>query len=387
VSAALTNGGRSAQGRAGFGWSEGPGWISALIYDGDVGAAWDAAAGVASDRQWLTLADLIGSDRPADALPVYLRAIEPLRSQTGDPVYQQVAVLLSKIQYCHQQLGTAPEFVAYLVALRADQKRKRNLIKLLDQSGLEGRSQSRSPVQRSNRDGSEWAPPVGTQNVGTHADRWIAAGRSPLAAARDAAGHGWRATPVVRPTACGSPGMRPAPRTARIYRTRSTVKAVDRAECYLSWPRRVEGIPHPRRPRDPGKPDDRVRLPAPPSSREADRRSPLASVPGHPNGPGRTVAEAGRHRAGLRDEGPPEMSAQCSAAASMSTRSGCARPPRGGPRWWPAASFRLYRGAQTRPPDRDGDGLACGISEGQVGAIGNCAGDGPALVLPEADPG
>jgi uncharacterized Zn finger protein len=126
----------AAQSRVGFGWGEGPVWISALIDDGDVGAAWDAAAGVASDRQWLTLADLISSDRPADALPRYLRAIEPLRSQTGDPVYQQVAALLSKIQYCHQQLGTAPEFVAYLAALRADQKRKRNLIKLLDQRGL-----------------------------------------------------------------------------------------------------------------------------------------------------------------------------------------------------------------------------------------------------------
>lgn len=126
----------AAQNRAGFGWGEGPVWISALIDDGDIGAAWDAAAGVASDRQWLTLADLISSDRPADAIPVYLRAIEPLRSQTGDPVYQQVAALLSKIQYCHQQLGTAPEFAAYLAALRADQKRKRNLIKLLDQRGL-----------------------------------------------------------------------------------------------------------------------------------------------------------------------------------------------------------------------------------------------------------
>jgi tetratricopeptide (TPR) repeat protein len=86
----------AAQSRAGFGWGEGPVWISALIDDGDVGAAWDAAAGVASDRQWLTLADLISSDRPADALPVYLRAIEPLRSQTGDPVYQQFAACLAR---------------------------------------------------------------------------------------------------------------------------------------------------------------------------------------------------------------------------------------------------------------------------------------------------
>ena len=81
-----------------FGWGGGPVWISALIDDGDIAAAWDAAAGIASARQWLTLADLVGVDRPGDALPVYLRAIEPLRSQTGDPVYAQVADLLAKIR-------------------------------------------------------------------------------------------------------------------------------------------------------------------------------------------------------------------------------------------------------------------------------------------------
>jgi len=126
----------AAHTHAGFGWSEGTVWISALIDDGDVGAAWDAAAGVASERQWLTLADVLSSERPADALPVYLRAIEPLQSLTGDSVYQQVAALLIKIRDCHQRLGTAPQFAAYLAALRADQKRKRNLIKLLDQRGL-----------------------------------------------------------------------------------------------------------------------------------------------------------------------------------------------------------------------------------------------------------
>ena len=56
-----------------------------------VEAAWDAAAGVASEHQWLTLADLISGDQPADAMPVFLRAIEPLRSLTGVSVYQQVA--------------------------------------------------------------------------------------------------------------------------------------------------------------------------------------------------------------------------------------------------------------------------------------------------------
>jgi uncharacterized Zn finger protein len=57
-------------------------------------------------------------------------------SQTGDPVYEQVADLLVKIRDCHQRLGTSAQFAAYLTWLRADQKRKRNLIKLLDRCGL-----------------------------------------------------------------------------------------------------------------------------------------------------------------------------------------------------------------------------------------------------------
>jgi uncharacterized Zn finger protein len=127
-----------ARRRSGFGlaWGDGPVWISALIDDGDTAAAWRSALGVASDHQWLILADLIREDRPADALGVYLRAVESLKARTGDPTYQQVADLLDKIRTCHQRLGTSPQFDVYLAALRADQKRKRNLIKLLDQRGL-----------------------------------------------------------------------------------------------------------------------------------------------------------------------------------------------------------------------------------------------------------
>ena len=39
-------------------------------------------------------------------------AIESLRSQTGDPVCQPVAVLLAKIRDCDQRLGTAPQSAA-----------------------------------------------------------------------------------------------------------------------------------------------------------------------------------------------------------------------------------------------------------------------------------
>jgi len=67
---------------------------------------------------------------------VYLAAIEPLRSQTGDQTYQQVARLLLSARGCHERLGTTGEFKRYLAALRTDQKRKRKLMTILDKNGL-----------------------------------------------------------------------------------------------------------------------------------------------------------------------------------------------------------------------------------------------------------
>ncbi|GAA2342609.1 hypothetical protein [Streptomyces cuspidosporus] len=111
--------------------------IAALLDDKDTDAAWEAATETgADDQQWLTLADQARPTRPADALRVYLRLIEPLTEQTGNAVYEQLTSLLLSIRDCHRRLGTQNEFTTYLTALRADQKRKRNLMRLLDQHGL-----------------------------------------------------------------------------------------------------------------------------------------------------------------------------------------------------------------------------------------------------------
>ncbi|MGW7259022.1 SWIM zinc finger family protein [Streptomyces sp. NPDC054834] len=118
-------------------WYGGPVVVDALLDDGDVDAAWQAATRTrAHDRQWLALADQARADRPADALAVYLRLVEPLMNQTGNAVYEQLTDLLLSMRDCHRRLGTEDEFTAYLAALRAGQKRKRNLMRLLDQHGL-----------------------------------------------------------------------------------------------------------------------------------------------------------------------------------------------------------------------------------------------------------
>ncbi|MFD0265438.1 SWIM zinc finger domain-containing protein [Streptomyces sp. NPDC127106] len=111
--------------------------VDALLDDDDLQAAWQAATdGHADQRQWLALADRIRDRQPADALTVYLRSIEPLRKQTGDGTYERLTELLLSARACHRALGSETEFATYLAALRADQKRKRKLMAVLDQHGL-----------------------------------------------------------------------------------------------------------------------------------------------------------------------------------------------------------------------------------------------------------
>lgn len=110
----------------------GPVLLDALIDEGDLDAAWDLACGVASDGQLLRLADLMAKTRPADALEVYLRQLAALKSGTGEHAYQRMARLLTSARACHARLGTHDAFGAYLREFRAEHKRKRRLISILD---------------------------------------------------------------------------------------------------------------------------------------------------------------------------------------------------------------------------------------------------------------
>jgi tetratricopeptide (TPR) repeat protein len=114
----------------------GPVLIDALISEGDIDLAWDAAARIATEAQWLRLADLVATTRPADALAVYQRQIQALKQEVGDKAYERLARLLLSARACHARLGTQAAFSLYLRAVREDQKRKRRLISVLDGHGL-----------------------------------------------------------------------------------------------------------------------------------------------------------------------------------------------------------------------------------------------------------
>jgi uncharacterized Zn finger protein len=122
--------------RAHGGRYRGPVLIDALLDDGDVDTAWREAAGLADDRQWEHLADLSRETRPAEALGVYLRLVERLKEPTGDRAYEHLARLLLGARDCHRALGTQEAFTDYLANLRAELKRRRKLMSILDRCGL-----------------------------------------------------------------------------------------------------------------------------------------------------------------------------------------------------------------------------------------------------------
>jgi uncharacterized Zn finger protein len=126
---------RNARRQVAWGW-DGPVLVDALIDDDDLDAAWTAAEDGATEAQWLRLADASIAARPADALAFYYRVIGSLKGQTGDAIYRRIAALLLSARACHQALGTPEEFRRYVAALRVGQKRKRNLMKILDENGL-----------------------------------------------------------------------------------------------------------------------------------------------------------------------------------------------------------------------------------------------------------
>ena len=67
---------------------------------------------------------------------MYQRAIETRTRLTGNGNYREIARLLLLARDCHRRLDTEPDFTAYVAGLRAAQRRKRNLMKILDDHGL-----------------------------------------------------------------------------------------------------------------------------------------------------------------------------------------------------------------------------------------------------------
>lgn len=110
--------------------------VEIFLHEGDPEAAWrEAEAGGCTGTLWLELAKGREQSHPADAVRIYRNHIASLLRNTGASVYEETVRYLGRIKTVLAQSGTEAEFRPLLTEIRATHKRKRNLMKLLDQKG------------------------------------------------------------------------------------------------------------------------------------------------------------------------------------------------------------------------------------------------------------
>ena len=108
--------------------------VQIFLWEGDVEAAWrEAQEGGCSEELWLELAARREEEHPEDALAIYEKRIEPLIEQTNNAAYKAAYESLVRVRDLMRRLDRQAEFEEYLELLRAEYKRKRNFMKLLEQ--------------------------------------------------------------------------------------------------------------------------------------------------------------------------------------------------------------------------------------------------------------
>ena len=105
-----------------------------LLWEGEDEVAWhEAQTGGCSDDLWLRLADRRArAGHLDDALAVYQSRVEPLIEPVTNGDYEEPVRRLLVVRDLMRRLGREGEFAEYVADLRAEFKRKRNFLKLLD---------------------------------------------------------------------------------------------------------------------------------------------------------------------------------------------------------------------------------------------------------------
>jgi uncharacterized Zn finger protein len=109
--------------------------VEIYLAEGDPEAAWEEAlAGDCSALLWLALAERRERAHPEDALPIYKRQLQITLAMTNNAAYETGIHLLHKIRAVMGRLGQKESFAAYLASVRAAFARKRNFIRLLEET-------------------------------------------------------------------------------------------------------------------------------------------------------------------------------------------------------------------------------------------------------------
>lgn len=109
--------------------------VAIYLSEKDPEAAWqEALTGGCSSELWLTLAEQREQTHPEDALPIYKRHLELTLAQTNNAAYEAGIRLLKRIRTVMDRMGQEKSFAGYLASVRADFARKRNFIRLVEET-------------------------------------------------------------------------------------------------------------------------------------------------------------------------------------------------------------------------------------------------------------
>lgn len=107
--------------------------VRVLLWEGELDAAWrEAQDGGCSEGLWLELAERRAGSHPADALEVFRRLVGPTIERKTKRDYRDAVGLIGRVGELLEQLDRAGELPDYVDGIRAEHRRKRSLLALLN---------------------------------------------------------------------------------------------------------------------------------------------------------------------------------------------------------------------------------------------------------------
>jgi uncharacterized Zn finger protein len=112
--------------------------VEIFLFEKNSEAAWqEALTGGCSRALRLKLAEQRARTHPEDALPIYKRELESTLSQVNNAAYETGVGLLKRIHGVLSQMGQGATFAPYLATVRSAHARKRNFVRLLEETRWE----------------------------------------------------------------------------------------------------------------------------------------------------------------------------------------------------------------------------------------------------------
>ncbi len=109
--------------------------VEVFMWEGDSEAAWrEAQAYGCADTLWLVLAKRREKEHPEDAVPIYQQEVEELLRYADNARYGEAVKALRKVGRLMVRMGKRDKFRSYLAEVRTKNRRRPNLMKLMDKT-------------------------------------------------------------------------------------------------------------------------------------------------------------------------------------------------------------------------------------------------------------